>query len=169
MTKRNIISVLVMSLLIVIGASVFFIERKDVNASLCPECGREIYPDWVFTITAPDGRNQKLCCPHCGILTMLAQRTPPERAMATDFATGKPVRADQAVYVWNSDVNHCDRPQKMSQFNQQPMQLVFDRCFPSVIAFSRMEDAAAFVKDHHGEVRSFNEVVQLLKHSADHH
>ena len=169
MTKRNIISVLVMSLLIVIGASVFFLEKKDVGASLCPECGREIHADWAFTITPPKGKKQTLCCPHCGILTMLAQAVPPDRATATDFATGKPVRADQAVYVWNSDVNHCDRPQKMSQFNQQPMQLVFDRCFPSVIAFSRTEDAATFVKEHHGEIRSFTEVVQLLKQSTGQH
>lgn len=89
--------------------------------------------------------------------------------MATDFTTGKSIRADRAVYVWNSDVYHSNAPQKMSLFNQQPMQLVYDRCFPGVIAFSRPEDAAAFVKVHQGEIRSFDEVAQLLKHSAMQH
>ncbi|MDD5544579.1 MAG: hypothetical protein PHX83_15540 [Acidobacteriia bacterium] len=163
MTKHRIVPVIIMCVLIVIGASVFFIEKKDVQASLCSECGRDIHPNWAFSILQPGHKTETLCCPHCGILTLLAQGVPLVQARATDFVTGKPLPADQAIYVWASDVNHCARPQKVTQFDRQPMELVFDRCFPSVVAFQRQVDAETFVKEHNGEIRNYNEIVQLLK------
>jgi len=166
MTKNRVIPVVLMSLLILIGASVFFIEKKDVRASFCAECGREIYRDWAFTITTSENKQETLCCPRCGLLAMLAKGASPHQALATDFAAGKRIPADTATYVWGSDANHCAMPQKVSQFDQQPMELVFDRCFPSAVAFARKTDAEEFAKQHHGEVLSFDAMVQLLRHTT---
>jgi ribosomal protein L24E len=163
MKAKTIIPALILIILAVIGSSVFFLEKREMNASVCSICGREIHPAWAFTITFNDGRKQTFCCAKCGIVTMLNQRPKVRSGTATDFPTGRKLSAQNAFYVWGSDAEHCATPQKSDWTNSQPMQLTWDRCIPSLVAFDTRHDAEQFQGQHGGTVVIYSESLTLIQ------
>ena len=163
MKARAVIPAVILIMLVVIGSSVFFLEKREMNASVCSICGREIHPAWAFTITFNDGRKQRFCCAKCGIVTMLNQRPTVRSGTATDFWTGKILPAENAFYLWGSDAEHCAVPQKSDWTDSQPMQLTWDRCIPSLVAFKTRHGAEQFQSQHGGRVVSYPESLTLIQ------
>jgi nitrous oxide reductase accessory protein NosL len=163
MKAKTIIPAVILIILAVIGSSVFFLEKREMNASACAICGRQIHPAWAFTITFNTGKKQDFCCAKCGITTMLEQMPKVRSATATDFATGRKLSAKNAFYVWGSDAEHCAVPQKSDWTNAQPMQLTWDRCIPSLVAFETRHDAEQFQSEHGGRVVTYPESLTLIQ------
>lgn len=163
MSAKAIIPIVVVLFLVAIASSVFFVEWRDAVASTCPACGRDIHARWKFHLTTEDGKQKTFCCAKCGILEKLKQKGQVATATATDYATEKPVPVEEAVYVWNSNVEHCVVPQKRDWTDQRPMRLAWDRCIPSLIAFRTKEEASQFQSEHGGTLVSYSESLALIK------
>jgi hypothetical protein len=169
MSARKIIPAVVMSLIIAVASTVFFLERREVAASACTACKRELHPGWVFTLAMKNGKQEKLCCAKCGILERVEKQSQVVSARATDYQTGRTLPAEKAVYVWNSDLEHCAIPQKSDWADHQPMHLAWDRCIPSLVAFETRAEAKEFQLVHGGTVMDYSESVDLVKSGPPHH
>lgn len=163
MLSKKLIPVGIIIVIIAVASSVFLLEQRKVSSSLCPACNREIHSDWAYTITFKNGTRERLCCAKCGIFEQLNKQADAASATATDFATGKPIEATKALYVWNSNVEHCPIPQKQEWLNKQPMQLVWDRCIPSLIAFRSRQEAEKFQSEHGGNILDYQASVRIVK------
>jgi hypothetical protein len=166
MSPKKIAPIVIMVLVIAAAFSIFLFEKRRTEASLCPACNREIHSGWSFTLAFKDGKTERLCCAKCGILAQINQDTQVLSAMATDFPTGKPVQAEKALYVWNSDIEHCPVPSKRDSTNQQPMQLAWDRCIPSLIAFENRSEAEKLQAQHGGKVVNYADSIPLVQPPA---
>jgi hypothetical protein len=84
--------------------------------------------------------------------------------MATDYATGMLVQAEPCTYVEGSDTCPCCTAKIIVGTSEKvPAVGCFDRCMPSVIAFARAEDAAAFADRHGGAVISYQTFLDQAK------
>jgi hypothetical protein len=169
MSAKKIIPAVVMTLIIAVASTVFFLERREVSASSCTACKRELHPGWVFTLALKNGGQEKLCCAKCGILERLEKQSQVVSARATDYETGKTLPAEKAVYVYSSDLEHCAVPQKTDWTDHQHMHLAWDRCIPSLLAFETRAEAREFQGVHGGTVLDYNESVELVKAGPPHH
>jgi hypothetical protein len=112
----------------------------------------------TFRIEYADGESQQTCCPRCGAHALEeAGGREVRRLEAHDFATGRPIDARQAVYVDGSDMEHCSGD-RGSPSPDSGRSLHYDRCLPSLVAFASREDAAAFMQEHGGRLRGFDEL-----------
>jgi hypothetical protein len=163
MSLKRVISVLVLVLIVVAALSLYVMEKRRLSAAICRACGREIHSEWAFMLGLKNGKQERLCCAKCGILEQLQMQPQVASAIATDYATGRSVQAEKAVYLWNSDLEHCAMPQKREWADPRPMDLTFDRCFPSLVAFESRDEAARFKADHGGTLVDYSESIRLAK------
>src|SRR5262249_38958122 len=96
------------------------------------------------------------CCPRCGLSLLAPGQEATAGAQASDYQTGRPLPAEQAVYVRGADVAPCCSPNIVVTDAKVHLEKCFDRCYPSVIAFAQPEAALAFVKRHGGEIVKFD-------------
>lgn len=155
--NRKWISIAVIVTLIGVGALVLLRTPSGV----CDVCGRDACRAMTFVVSRR-GPDKKVCCPRCGLFYVAHH--PGTRALtATDFATGQPIDAAGAVYVEGSDASLCASPES----NADPLHGTaayarFDRCLPSVLAFSSEREAAAFIREHGGRVVSLDDLRQTV-------
>lgn len=128
----------------------------------CDVCDRDECTALAFRVEYTDGGAQTTCCPRCASHAVKEAHEKSGRQVARlrarDFATGGEIDAREALYVEGSDVEHC-----MSRKEEPTPQsccrvLTYDRCLPSLVAFSTRESAEAFIRDHGGELRSFDQL-----------
>lgn len=169
MTTRKIIPIAVMILIIAVASSVFLLEKRKASASVCPACDREMHEGWTFTLTYKNGKKVNLCCAKCGLLEAAQHKSELISATATEFKTHKPIAPEKAVYVWDSSVDHCLMPEKRDWTDRRPMQLVWDRCIPSLIPFETREEAAQFQHENGGTVVDYAEAIRLAQPSSGSH
>lgn len=162
MSAKKVIPIAIMVVIIAAASSVFLLEMKKTAASFCRACNREIHKDWAFTVTFKDGKKETLCCAKCGILEEMEKKSQVASVQATDFATGKPIPAEKAIYVWGSNMDHCPVPEKRDWTDVQPMRLAWDRCIPSLIAFENRDLAAKFQSEHGGRLVDYSDSVRLV-------
>jgi hypothetical protein len=128
---------------------------RESRAS-CAVCGRAECRALAFRVEYEDGASQETCCARCASHAVAQEK---DRAVARlearDFATGKRVDARSAVYVEGSDVEHCSAPKAERGSQGCCMEMAYDRCLPSLIAFERREAASAFIEEHGGRLKSF--------------
>jgi len=74
----------------------------------CPYCGGMLKERTVFIIQMEDGRQQSVCCCHCGLMAL--EQTGVRTALACDFLYGRMINASQALYLLGSSVNLCCGP-----------------------------------------------------------
>ena len=128
----------------------------------CDVCDRDECTALAFRVEYEDGGSQTTCCPKCASHAVKEAREKSGRQVARlrarDFASGGEIDAREAFYVEGSDVEHCMAPKEEPTTQSCCRLLTYDRCLPSLIAFGSREIAAAFVRDHGGELRSFDEL-----------
>jgi hypothetical protein len=83
--------------------------------------------------------------------------------MATDYATGKRIPAEQCVYVEGSEIMPCCAPGSAPGRDGMPAVQCYDRCFPSTIAFASPEQALRFSKEHGGMIVPFQTLTDEAK------
>jgi hypothetical protein len=126
--------------------------------AVCDVCKRAECAAMTFRIEYANGESQQTCCPRCGARALdEAGGREVRRLEAHDFATGRPIDARQAMYVDGSDMEHCSGDRD-SPSPDSGRSLHYDRCLPSLVAFATREDAAAFMQEHGGRLRGFDEL-----------
>lgn len=163
MRARTVIAGIV-GLGVVIAASLAAWHVLNRGEAVCPFSGRGIHSQMRAQVSIA-GRNYETCCLRCGI-TEARQTGKPFRVLEiADFETGKLLVADKAWYVEGSPVNLCtsETPGAESKDRQTVCLRNFDRCSPSVLAFSSEERARSFIAQHGGVFKSLDDLQQESK------
>jgi len=127
--------------------------------SVCDVCRRDECAALAFRIEYEDGGVQQTCCPRCGSHAVAeSEGRRVARLLARDFATGSSIDAREAFYVEGSDLEHCAAARKAPSSADCCRVLEYDRCLPSLVAFATPDQATAFVGDHGGWLRRFEDL-----------
>ncbi len=147
-------------LLLVVGLGLLYAGWPvtwSLESDECHACGRPVHAE-SQTLANTDGTLGVFCCPTCA-LTLRRQTGREVRVTRlTDFDTGRKIDPGDAVIVLESGVNLCMRGETHVHPDKQLARLEFDRCSPSMIAFSSLVGAEDFAKKNGGMVKLFQEL-----------
>jgi hypothetical protein len=129
----------------------------SADADQCYACTRPVHAH-SKTLALVDGRSRRFCCPACALSQHEQTGKPVRITQLTSFLTGQALAPDSAYLVRGSNVNPCEKMQKLIDADKRPADLRYDRCAPSLIAFAGRDEAMQFTREHGGEVESFHEV-----------
>jgi hypothetical protein len=118
------------------------IRRVASKPARCVQCGGELNPRLSFLIEKKDGTQLNACCAHCGLMAINILPGI-HTAMTADFIYGTMLNVRQAWYVLHDEIGVC--------------------CTPSVLCFSKQEDAKRFVKGFGGSAVNFVDVQRIIK------
>lgn len=124
------------------------------NTKICSACLRPVH-DHSRTIANIEGHRGIYCCPACALSAGLQAQKTLAIIEFTDYPTGEPLRPKDAIFVRNSSINPCLQHQPHLNSDKQPLDLRFDRCSPSILAFRDRQSAKNFVTRFGGEVVEF--------------
>lgn len=130
--------------------------------ALCTVCQREIHEGTRTIAADASGRTETFCCPRCALTEKETQGGILTLKEVADFQTGHLITAQAAIYVRGSDVNPCSHKGAIIDQDKQPIEICYDRCRPSVIAFSRAADAREFAETHGGVIEAYPALLAAL-------
>lgn len=139
-----------------------FLYTRTVGNDLCDVCYRPRHEETFYRIHLDSGESVEVCCPRCG-LRFQEGRNDVVRAEVTDFVTKEHLDAADAFYVENSPVHFCSHAAIQEDRSGTQYQVAWDRCLPSLIAFSTRDAARAFQAEHGGVIKTYEEL--LVEHS----
>jgi hypothetical protein len=154
----------IVGLMVVIGAGLVgylvWTGRVAGGKPFCDICNRELRPGAGFITVAANGAKHVACCPRCGLRSILNRG---DHALeATDFAAGKRIPAARALYLEGSDIMECCETMGFRTDEGKYGEMQYDRCMPSLIAFSKREDAERVRREHGGKIITFAEAEQSV-------
>jgi hypothetical protein len=127
---------------------------------VCEVCKRVIHTETSFRIARPDGSMRAVCCPRCGLASVIQNGG---RVLdAVDFTTKKRVGAAEAIYLEGSDIMECCTNTGFRSDEGAYQKMEYDRCMPSLLAFAGREDAEVVRQKHGGQIISFEEARQSV-------
>lgn len=147
-------------LLLAAGGALLYVgwttlDRPDGAA--CAVCGRAVH--LASRVDASSGDEAlTFCCAACALRAKEQQGREIEISRVFDYESGEALSPDQAVAVVGSDVNLCMREHVLMDSHKEASELHFDRCSPSVLAFSSPRAAEAFRAEHGGVVKPLSEL-----------
>ena len=152
-TRPNLFGVIaLLVVLFVLSGAWYLVSHRQPK--VCPFSGREIHPQTRALVTI-EGRRYETCCLRCAIIE--AQQTGKSLRVlkVADFETSKLIDPERAWFVESSDVNLCMRmaPAVESRGRESTYVRTFDRCSPSVPAFSSEQHARGFIAQHGGTLK----------------
>jgi hypothetical protein len=118
------------------------IRRAETKSARCLQCGGELNTRLSFLIEKKDGAQLNACCAHCGLMAVNIL-SDISMAMTADFIYGTMLNVRQAWYVLHDEIGIC--------------------CTPSVLCFSKQEDAKRFVKGFGGSLADFENAQRMIK------
>ena len=123
----------------------------SVKSEECWVCQREITPRTRVTLSLEDGRRVHACCPRCALHYGTESGHGVRSIEVSDYASNRTLPLKDAYLVEGSDETPCLKHHRpMTDPGGAPMQVCYDRCMPSLIAFGSREAAAAFQEEHGG-------------------
>jgi hypothetical protein len=161
MVRSTIVAIVAIALLAVAGyAGWRLVERRDQQ--VCWACQRPVHAASATTARV-DGREETFCCPACALSEHEQSGRTVTITSLTDYGTAKPLSPGHAFLVRGSDVHTCAHDQAIRSEYERPLQVTFDRCWPSLVAFDTRERAVVFARQHGGEVVSFTSLETQLR------
>jgi hypothetical protein len=118
----------------------------------CEICQRDIHPQVRATVILADGAQVHACCPRCALHYQAESGKTIREIRVTDHARGGSLPFPESFLVEGSDETPCLHHPPVTDPAQAPMQVCYDRCMPSLIAFKNETGARAFVDEHGGTV-----------------
>lgn len=131
----------------------FVKERSDQS---CGACRRPVHSH-MKTVAMVDGKRGVYCCLACALSEQQQSGRRVQVVETTDFLSNNPLNPENSYVVRNSDVNPCLQHHPAVGENNQPLEALFDRCTPSVLAFQDQKEARAFASQHGGQVLRFSD------------
>jgi len=150
--RRPFRSLVVMALL-GLGLGLFYLVQSGRFATgnpVCAVCQRPLHQAQVFVVVSQEGREQRACCPRCGLRFVIESGARPFQA--TDFSTGKLMSAETAYYLEGSDIMECCSSPTLRSDSGMICEMHYDRCMPSLVTFARLDDARSYQQEHAGRV-----------------
>ena len=159
--KRLLITILAIGATIAAGLVAYRIEAPH-GPGMCQVCDRMISEQTAFRIDTASGAVHA-CCPACAMHYMMHHGDSKEKAWATDFISGRIIAASSAYYAEGGDVQYCTRhASSVERGTEGVSQRVYDRCLPTLVAFSSRADADAYRQQHGGRVVTYDEAFRSL-------
>ena len=124
------------------------------RAETCWICQREVHDSVRTTLTLASGRSIVACCPRCALHYQEEPGNRVRETRVTDYSGGGLLPFAAAYLVEGSDETPCLRHHPVDGEGRTPMQVCYDRCMPSLIAFKDEKAARVFAADHGGTVYS---------------
>ena len=144
--------------LIVIASVALVLHFRRQQQELCPFSNRQIHSG-SRAVVELEGKRVTTCCIRCA-LTAGQQGMKLRLVEVSDFLSGEPLSPEAAFYVSGSPVVLCERHEPKLDTEKQAHQMVFDRCEPSIFAFTRREQAEEFARSNGGAVRRLPQILQ---------
>jgi len=126
------------------------------RAKVCAVCQRDECKAMAFRVTLDSGKTVETCCPRCGMHYAAGKAA--KTFQATDFATGHWIEAAPATFVSGSGVRGCAPMETRRDAQGCCMTKEYDRCLPSLVAFTERSAAVEFQKQHGGELVAFQQL-----------
>ena len=130
-------------------------ELRNRDLQNCTVCERPIHGN-TRTLAAVGGKPQPYCCPACALSERRQSGKPVQVLRLTDFNSGSELSPSDAFIVRGSDVSSCSHESPGVGEDMRPLRATFDRCSPSMSAFSDRAAAERFAREHGGEVLPFS-------------
>ena len=159
MAKR-ILQTLAALALVAAVSTVLYVEWDEPDA--CDICYRPMHQETFYRVHLESGEPKDACCPRCG-LRFQEDRDDVVRAEVTDFYTRQHIDAAAAYYVEGSPVHFCSHASVREDRSGGQYEVAWDRCLPSLIAFSSRAAAKEFQEENGGDIKTYEEV--LADHS----
>ena len=165
MRMKTVVTAIIGTAMIIAGLYAAWYLMRMRPPGDCQLSGRPIHPH-MLTVVRVKGKTLYACCARCA-LTYQAQTGRRVRVLkVTDYLSGRLIAAQEAYFVDGSRVEPCCQPAVSRKGGRTPYVRLFDRCWPSLIAFSNPNDAATFTAEHGGTVTRLNNLEQQLKPGA---
>jgi ribosomal protein L24E len=148
-----------------LGLSVILIAACGRHHDFCSICQREIHPATRTIAVDASGHKKTFCCPRCALTERDLHGAALSLREVSDFQTGKLIPSQQAVYVCGSDVTPCSHQDSFVDRDKHAFEVCYDRCRPSVLAFSQKEAAVRFADAHGGVVEPYTVLLAGLAQS----
>jgi NosL len=159
------LSIIILGIALAVGM-VWVIHREltPKQPAVCEICGRGIMKQVEFQIETAHGPIYA-CCPGCALHHIVNNPGEARNELATDFNSGRLIPARSAFYDMGGDVQYCTRhdPSIQRVPGQGVEMRVYDRCLPTLVAFSSKGDAEAYQKQHGGRVVTFDQALQDIR------
>jgi hypothetical protein len=160
--RTRIIFAAVFGLAIVLaalGGAWYLLNQRQVK--VCPFSGRPIQPQ-TRALATVGGKEYQTCCVRCAIIEAQQTGQPLRILKVADFETSKLLDPAAAWFVEGSTVDFCTRmaPGTASPGREAVYVRAFDRCSPSVLAFSSEHEARAFLALHGGALVRLNDLLR---------
>jgi hypothetical protein len=163
MTGKRWLSVIaVVAVAIGIGYAAFTTYR-GAQTEQCYACQRVIHAH-SRTVGIIRGKPRLFCCPACALSEHEQEGKPVRVTELSAFPSGAKLSPNDAFLVRGSDVNMCVRAHELMDADKRPADLRYDRCSPSLLAFTKRSEAIQFVREHGGEIMPFSEVASAFSH-----
>jgi hypothetical protein len=86
------------------------------------------------------------------------------QAWATDFDSGHMIPAQSAYYDVGGDVQYCTAHASPVERTPLGVQVrTYDRCLPTMVAFSSRDEAETYRQQHGGRVVTYNQVLEHIR------
>ena len=113
------------------------------GTNTCEMCGKPAPAHTRVLLNRTDGGQLIACCPHCALMLISGRKAEIASVLVTDLLSGAAGSAQTAFYVVAPDVTIC--------------------CSPTVLAFSRREDAIRFQKGFGGDLLTYAEAGDFIR------
>ena len=156
--KRATEKIVLLALLLVVVGGVIYTAwqwRQDSPSDNCRVCRRHLHAG-SRVVAMQQERREAFCCPTCAVTFGRQAGQAVTLVELTDFETGSRIPPAEAYVVQGSDVNLCLQHPVLTDSQKQPASMQFDRCSPSVLAFSSQQAAEAFRQEHGGRLLPFS-------------
>ena len=139
------------------------------QASACFVCSRPLHGG-SSVVADVDGESRRFCCAACALWAERQTGAKVEITQVSDHDSGAALESSEATFVVGSRVNHCLRQHSVFDSSRTALDpaketssLEFDRCSPSVLAFSTRAAAGRFAGQEGGELTTVEGLHRLLQ------
>lgn len=164
MTRRTLGLAVLITVAVAAGYAGWRVYRSS-QVSVCQVCGRPLHGVNRTVAALNDGEPEAFCCPTCALNAARQRRQSIRFVEVTDYVSQRALDPAKAFLVRGSNVNPCMEHHSggpMMDESGQPMPLEFDRCAPSILAFSGASAARDFAEHHGGEPVTLDQLTAEL-------
>ena len=160
MNKRHVRLVAALVLVVAVAAPRLWRWAEGPRAGYCPICLRQERKESMVKFQAEGERVTQACCLSCALTYGRQAYKKVTILSVNDHNTGKELAPEHAAFVVGSDVSPCAHTMVHMGAEKQEYPVRWDRCLPSILAFSSPAAAEAFRAQHGGRVRTLQELLQ---------
>jgi hypothetical protein len=156
--RKRVIFAAIIGLVVAFAAlgSAWYLTQ-DEPPQYCQLSGRLIHPH-MLTVVRVQGKKLYACCARCALTNERQTGIHVEVVQVTDYISGRRIDARKAWFVDGSHREPCASPAMKPDAEGTPSMRMFDRCSPSLIAFSRQDQALNFITANSGKLTTLNDL-----------